>query len=145
PERAEIITVEGIGQPGRLHPIQLAIIAHGAAQCGFCTPGFVVSIKALLDRNPRPSREEVRQWFTQHHNACRCTGYKPLVDAAMDAAAVLRGEMQPEALEFQLPADGRIWGSKYPRPTAEAKVTGTLDYGQDLGLKLPPDTLHLAL
>ncbi|MEW5956796.1 MAG: molybdopterin-dependent aldehyde oxidoreductase [Chloroflexota bacterium] len=145
PDEARIVTVEGIGTPGNLHPIQLALIAHGAPQCGFCMPGFVVSAKALLDQNPNPSREQVRAWLTQHHNACRCNGYKPVVDAIMDAARVLRGEMSPEALEFELPADGKIWGSKYPRPTAVAKVTGTLDYGQDLGLKLPPDTLHLAL
>jgi len=145
PDGAEIVTVEGIGQPGNLHPIQAAMMAHGAAQCGFCTPGFVVSAKALLDKNPKPTREEVRSWFTQHHNACRCTGYIQIVDAVMDAAAVLRGDMKMEDLLFKMPADGRIWGSKYPRPTAEQKVTGTLDYGQDLGLKLPPDTLQLAL
>ena len=145
PDHAKIVTVEGIGQPGNLHTIQAAMMAHGAAQCGFCTPGFVVSTKALLDKNPSPTREEVRAWFTQHHNACRCTGYKPIVDAVMDAAAVLRGEKKMEDLLFKMPDDGRIWGSKYPRPTAEQKVTGTLDFGQDLGLKMPTDTLHLAL
>jgi aldehyde oxidoreductase len=67
------------------------------------------------------------------------------VDAVMDAAKVLRGEMPKAALEYKLPADGKIWGGKYPRPTAVAKVTGTLDYGQDLALKLPLGTLHLAL
>jgi len=145
PDGAEIITVEGIGSPEKMHPIQLAFVAHGAAQCGFCTPGMVVSAKALLDRNPNPTREEVRAWLTQHHNACRCTGYKPIVDGIMDAAKVLRGEMDRSELEFKLPPDGRIWGTKYPRPTATAKVTGTLDYGQDLGLKMPPGTLQLAL
>ncbi|MCC7206564.1 MAG: molybdopterin-dependent oxidoreductase [Anaerolineae bacterium] len=145
PDGAHIVTVEGIGQPGNLHPIQVAMIAHGAAQCGFCTPGFVVSTKALLDRNPNPTRDDVRAWFSQHHNACRCTGYKPIVDAVMDAAAVLRGEKTVDDIRFKMPADGRIWGSKYPRPTAEQKATGTLDYGQDLGLKLPPDALQMAL
>ncbi len=145
PEGAAITTVEGIGTPEHPHAIQLAFVAHGAAQCGFCMPGFVVSTKVLLDQNPSPTREQVRAWFTQHHNACRCTGYKPIVDAVMDAAAVLRGEMKREELEFKLPADKRIWGTKYPRPTALAKVTGTLDYGQDLGLKMPPNTLQLAL
>ena len=145
PDGAEILTVEGIGQPGALHPIQQAIIANGATQCGFCTPGFVVSTKALLEKNPSPSREDVRTWFSQHHNACRCTGYKQIVDATMDAAAVLRGDMKPEELDFTMPANGSILGSAYPRPTAIAKVTGTLDYGQDLGLKMPPGTLHLAL
>jgi aldehyde oxidoreductase len=145
PDEAKIVTVEGIGTPDNLHPIQMALIAHGAAQCGFCMPGFVVSIKALLDQNRSPTREEVRAWLTQHHNACRCNGYKPTVDAVMDAAKVLRGEMLKEALEYKLPASGSIWGGKYPRPTAVAKVTGTIDYGNDLGLKLPPNTLHLAL
>lgn len=142
---AEITTVEGIGTPDNLHPIQVAFIAHGAAQCGICIPGFVVSSKALLDQNPSPTREEIRAWFTRHHNVCRCNGYKPLVDAVMDAAKVLRGEMDVQELAFQMPADGRIWGSKYPRPTAVAKATGTLDYGADLGLKMPPNTLRLAL
>jgi aldehyde oxidoreductase len=142
---ANILTVEGVGTPAKMHPIQVAYAAHGAAQCGFCTPGMVMSAYALLDRNPSPTREEVRSWLTQHHNACRCTGYKPIVDAIMDAARVMRGEISQEELEFKLPADGQVWGSKYPRPTATAKVTGTLDFGQDLGLKMPPGTLQLAL
>lgn len=142
---AAITTIEGVGTPEKLHPLQLAFAVHGAAQCGFCTPGFIMSAKALLDEKPKPNREEVRDWFTKHHNACRCTGYKPIVDAVMDAASVMRGEMSAKALEYQLPADGRIWGGKYPRQSAVGKVTGTLDYGQDLGLKMPPDTLRLAL
>jgi aldehyde oxidoreductase len=142
---ASVITVEGIGDPKNLHPIQLAWIIHGGAQCGFCTPGFIVSVKAMLDQNPNPSREDVREWFQSHRNACRCTGYKQLVDATLDAAKVMRGEKKPEELLFQMPADGKIWGSNYPRPTAVAKVTGTLDYGADLGLKLPKNTLHMAL
>lgn len=145
PDGATVTTVEGIGTPAQMHPIQIAFAAYGAAQCGFCTPGMVVSAKALLDSNPNPSREDVRAWLTRHHNACRCTGYKPIVDAIMAAGKVLRGEMKVEELEYKLPADGKIWGGKYPRPTAKAKVTGTIDYGQDLGLKLPPDTLQLAL
>ncbi len=144
-EGATIITVEGIGTPEKMHPIQVSLAAHGAAQCGFCTPGMVVSAKALLDSNPSPTREETRTWLTKHHNACRCTGYKQIVDGVMDAAKVLRGEMELEDLVFKMPADGKIWGTKYPRPTATAKVTGTLDFGQDLGLKMPPNTLQLAL
>lgn len=145
PDGAAVITVEGIGDPENLHPIQLAWIAHGGAQCGFCTPGFIVSVKALLDGNPDPTREAVRDWFQTHRNACRCTGYKQLVDAVMDAAKVLRGEIAAEELLFKMPADGSIWGGNYPRPSAVAKVTGTLDYGADLGLKMPSDTLFLAL
>ena len=90
---AQVTTIEGIGTPDNLHPLQLAWIVHGGAQCGFCTPGFIVSAKALLDENKRPTRAQVRDWFQKHRNACRCTGYKPLVDAVMDAAKVLRGEM----------------------------------------------------
>ncbi len=142
---ASIITVEGIGTPEKMHPIQIAFAVHGAAQCGFCTPGMVVSTKALLDSNPNPTREEVRAWLTRHHNACRCTGYKPIVDAIIDAGKVMRGEMKQEDLEYKLPADGKIWGGSYPRPSATAKVTGTLDFGQDLGLKMPTNTLQLAL
>lgn len=145
PDGAAVITVEGIGDPEHLHPIQLAWIVHGGAQCGFCTPGFIVSVKSLLDQNPNPTREDVRDWFNAHRNACRCTGYKQLVDATMDAAKVMRGEMAAKDLLFKMPADGAIWGGKYPRPTAVAKVTGTLDYGADLGLKMPADTLFLAL
>ncbi|AGW12793.1 molybdopterin-dependent aldehyde oxidoreductase [Megalodesulfovibrio gigas] len=142
---AQITTIEGVGQPENLHPLQKAWVLHGGAQCGFCSPGFIVSAKGLLDTNADPSREDVRDWFQKHRNACRCTGYKPLVDAVMDAAAVINGKKPETDLEFKMPADGRIWGSKYPRPTAVAKVTGTLDYGADLGLKMPAGTLHLAM
>ncbi|WP_320171265.1 molybdopterin-dependent aldehyde oxidoreductase [Maridesulfovibrio sp.] len=144
-DHTEILTTEGIGTPANMHPIQVAWMAHGAAQCGFCTPGFIVSTYGLLASNPKPTREDIRDWFQKHRNACRCTGYKQLVDAVMDAAAVMRGEMSIDDLMFKLPEDGRIWGSKYPRPTAVAKVTGTLDYGADLGLKMPEGTLKCAL
>ena len=145
PEEAHIITVEGVGTPDTMHAIQLAFVAHGAAQCGFCTPGFVVSAKALLDQNGSPTREEVRDWFQKNRNVCRCNGYKPYVDAVMDAARVLRGELTMQELAFKLPADGKVWGSKLPRPSAVPKVTGTWDYGADLGLKMPANTLQLAL
>jgi aldehyde oxidoreductase len=145
PERADITTIEGVGTPARLHALQQAWILYNGAQCGFCSPGFIVSAKALLDQKQNPSREEVRDWFQEHHNACRCTGYKPIVDAVIAAARVVRGESKIEELTFKMPADGRIWGTRHPRPTAIARVTGTLDYGADLGLKLPKGTLHLAL
>lgn len=144
-EGATILTIEGMGAINNLHPLQLAWMVHGAAQCGFCTPGFIVSAKALLDQNSSPTREEVRDWFQKNRNACRCTGYVPLVDAVMDAAKVLRGEMSREDLVFKLPPDGRIWGTSYPRPSAAAKVTGGADFGADVICKMPPGTLHLAL
>ena len=145
PDHASLTTIEGVGDSRHLHPLQLAWIIHGGAQCGFCTPGFIVSAKALLAQNANPTRQEVRDWFQKNRNACRCTGYKQLVDAVMDAAKVMRGEITAEELMFKLPEDGEIWGTKYPRPSAIAKVTGTLDYGADLALKMPSDTLALAL
>jgi aldehyde oxidoreductase len=140
-----ITTTEGIGTPLNLHPIQKALIFHGALQCGFCTPGFVVSIKALLDTNPNPTRQDVRDWFQQYRNACRCTGYISIVDAAMDAAKVLRGEMSESALEYKAPADGKVFGTRYPRPTSVAKVCGLWDFGNDKADQLPEGTLHAAL
>lgn len=145
PDDSVITTVEGIGTPDNLHPIQAAWIAHGGAQCGFCTPGFIVSAKALLDTTPDPTRADIRDWFQKYRNACRCTGYKQLVDAVMDAAHVMNGRMRMDDLMFKVPADGRIWGTKFPRPSAVAKVTGTCDYGADLGIKMPDETLRLAL
>lgn len=115
---AEITTIEGIGSKDCLHPLQAAMAHHGAAQCGFCTPGFIVSGKALLDENVNPTREEVRDWFSKHRNVCRCTGYKPIVDAVMDAAKVLRGEMTMEDLQFKFNKGEGLIGSYAPRPNA---------------------------
>ena len=145
PDDSEITTIEGIGAPEKLHPLQQSWIKHNGAQCGFCSPGFIVSAKALLDENPKPSREDVRGWFQTHHNACRCTGYKPLVDATMEAASVLRGELSPDELSFKMPVDGKIWGTHYPRPGAVGRVTGAVRYGADMIIGMPKDTLHLAL
>lgn len=145
PENAAITTLEGIGTPLNLHPLQDAWMVHGGAQCGFCTPGFIVSAKCLLDTHPKPTREDVRDWFQKHRNVCRCTGYKPLTDAVMDAAAVMRGEKKREDIQFKMPADGRIWGSRLPRPSALAKVTGVAEYGADAAVHMPEGSLHLAL
>lgn len=146
PDNAQIITIEGVGTQNNLHPLQLSWMVHGAAQCGFCTPGFIVSAKALLDKNPDPSREDVRNWFQRNRNLCRCTGYKPLVDAVMDAAKLIRGEIQKEDLWFKLKEGESILGSKAIRPSAAAKVTGTWDFGADALInKMPKDTLHIKL
>lgn len=140
-----VTTIEGVGTPQAMHPIQKAFVLYGSAQCGFCSPGFIISAKALLDKNANPSRDDVRAWFHKQRNACRCTGYKPIVDAVMAAAAVMRGDAPASSLDYVAPLDGAVWGTKMPRPTAVAKVTGTLDYGADLGLKMPSNTVHLAL
>lgn len=79
-----VTTIEGISTAYGLHPLQEKFIAHAALQCGFCTPGFIVAAKALLDQNPNPSEHEVRQWLAG--NLCRCTGYDRIVRAVMDAA-----------------------------------------------------------
>ena len=144
-DNAHITTIEGIGTPDNLHPLQAAWVKYGAAQCGFCTPGFIVAAKVLLDENPNPTREEVREWFRKNKNACRCTGYKPIVDAVMAAAKVMRGEMDVTELGFKMPADGRIFGTDYPRPSAIAKVCGTWDFGADTGVKMPEGVLRIAM
>jgi len=143
-EGAEITTIEGIGTISDMHPLQVAWMAHGCAQCGFCSPGFIMSAKVLLDNNNAPTREEVRDWFQKNRNLCRCTGYKPLVDAVMDAARVYRGEITKEDLIFK-PTGDSIIGTKYVRPSAAQKVTGTWDFGADDALKMPEGTLRLAL
>lgn len=141
---AEITTIEGICTLSDLHPLQVAWMAHGCAQCGFCSPGFIMTAKVLLDNNNAPTREEVRDWFQKNRNLCRCTGYKPLVDAVMDAARVIRGEITKEDLIFK-PTGDSIVGTKYIRPSAAQKVTGTWDFGADDALKMPEGTLRLAL
>jgi len=146
PEFSCIITIEGIGTPTCLHPLQKAWIAYGGAQCGFCSPGFIVSAYRLLEENPNPSRADVREWFHKHRHICRCTGYKPLVDAVMAAAKVMRGELSAEDIAFtHEKEDGSVYNTHLPRPTALAKVTGLCDYGDDIKLKFPPETIHLAV
>lgn len=146
PEFAKIVTIEGVGTPMHLHPLQQAFIYYGGVQCGFCTPGFIVSAYQLLQENPSPSRDEVRAWFKKNRNYCRCTGYKQIVDAVMAAAKVMRGEASMEDITFHNEScGGEFYGSTLPRPSALGKVTGTLDYGEDMSLKLPGDLLHVAL
>jgi len=80
----EVVTVEGLATNGQLHPVQQAFIDAGGVQCGFCTPGMIMAAKSLLDRNPRPSLEEVREGLAG--NLCRCTGYAKIYEAVMLAA-----------------------------------------------------------
>ena len=81
---ASLTTVEGLAGPNGLHPLQQKFLEHAALQCGICTPGFLVSSKALLDKNPDPSEHDVRLWLAG--NLCRCTGYDKIVRAVLDAA-----------------------------------------------------------
>jgi carbon-monoxide dehydrogenase small subunit len=86
----EIQTIEGLGDSENLHPLQKTFALSYAAQCGWCTPGMIMSAKALLDRNPRPTESEVRAALSGV--LCRCTGYSSIVRAVLDAARVIRGE-----------------------------------------------------
>ncbi|WP_319403433.1 (2Fe-2S)-binding protein [uncultured Anaeromusa sp.] len=84
-----IVTIEGLGDYDKLHPLQEAFIAEGAVQCGFCTPGMILSAKALLDYNPQPTREEILTSISG--NLCRCTGYQKIANA-IERVANSRGE-----------------------------------------------------
>jgi len=83
----EITTIEGLSEGEKLHPIQEAFVKHAAIQCGFCTPGMVLSAKALLDENPNPTAAEVRKGISG--NLCRCTGYQQIVDAILAASQAM--------------------------------------------------------
>ena len=87
---SNVITIEGLSENGKLHPIQQAFIDAGAIQCGYCTPGMVLKTKALLDSNPTPSRQEIREAMVG--NLCRCTGYFKIVNAIENASAMLKSE-----------------------------------------------------
>jgi len=89
-EDAEIGTIEGVSSPDGLHVIQEKFLEHAALQCGICTPGLVVSTKALLEENPNPTEEEARYYLAG--NLCRCTGYDKIIRAVMDSAETLRGD-----------------------------------------------------
>ncbi len=80
----KIITIEGLANGYELHPIQQAFVEHGAIQCGYCTPGFIMSAKALLDKNPHPTEDEIKEGIA--NNLCRCTGYVQIVEAIQAAS-----------------------------------------------------------
>ena len=89
---AEITTVESLGTPATMHPLQEAFWEHHGLQCGFCTPAMLLTAKELLDANPSPTREEIQEAVSS--NLCRCTGYQTIVEAVETAAARIRGEGQ---------------------------------------------------
>ncbi len=87
-EGSEITTIEGLGTKDDLHPIQQAFVDHGGFQCGICTPGMVLTTKALLDHNPDPTDDEIKAWMMG--NLCRCTGYYKIADSVKAAAKSIR-------------------------------------------------------
>ena len=146
-EYSKVITIEGIGTVMNPHPLQYAWVNLGAVQCGFCVPGFIVSAYRLLEENNNPTREEVRDWFQKHRNVCRCTGYKQIVDAVMEAAAICRGEKTFGDITYDWTQDiGKgFYGKPLVRPNAMAKACGVCDYGDDVELHMPEETLKVRL
>lgn len=117
-----LLTIEGVGQPGNLHPLQTAFTQTGAVQCGYCTPGMILAAKALLDRTLNPTREQIVEAL--EGNLCRCTGYARIQEAVELAAAQLRGEDWP-------PAGPRPVGGDEIRIDAVAKVTGRARFAEE--------------
>jgi len=152
-----IVTVEGLAEqvppeqrvpirvaPDReewLHPLQAAFVEHGATQCGFCTPGFLMTGAALLKENPDPSREDIREAFKD--NLCRCGAYLAIERAVQAAAKALRERTRPEAPQIPFSVQSLYAVGTYrPRPDAVDKVTGRARYTDDLHF---PGMLHAAV
>jgi aldehyde oxidoreductase len=135
---AEIITVEGLGTPQNPHLIQEAFVLAGAIQCGYCTPGFIMAAKALLDENPAPGRDDIK--LALQRNLCRCTGYTRIIEAVELAARFLRGEVRPEDLRPGT-AESQI-GVSHPRPWSLLKACGQADFTADISV---PGALELAV
>jgi CO/xanthine dehydrogenase Mo-binding subunit/aerobic-type carbon monoxide dehydrogenase small subunit (CoxS/CutS family) len=126
-----VLTIEGLGTPERLHPLQEAFIKADAVQCGFCTPGMIMAAKALLDRNPAATREQIVRALGS--NLCRCTGYTSILEAVTRAAELGRGVSCPEP---------QVSGEVHRRADAQDKVLGTALYAADVTM---PGILHGAV
>lgn len=138
-EGAEVISIEGLGTPGNPHLIQEAFCLAGAIQCGFCTPGMIMSAKALLDSNPDPDEAAVKKALA--HNLCRCTGYKKIVEAVQLAGKFIRKETTPDAVRANI--GKQAIGQSHERPTAMLKACGLAQFNDDI--PLPADALELAV
>ncbi len=126
-EGAEITTIEGIAQEGQLHPLQRAFINQGAIQCGFCTPGMVLSALALIEDNPNPSEEEIKEALSG--NLCRCTGYTGIIRAVKEWRKYLKTE-EPPSPSYDLDKFKTV-GKSLPRVDAASKVTGQAKFTAD--------------
>ena len=138
--RSEVLTIEGLAENGHLHPVQRAFIEAGAVQCGFCTPGMVMSTVALLTRCPDPTPAEIKEAL--RHNLCRCTGYASIVRAVRLAGAWMRGEAGGDGATEGAVAPSvlnRAVGKAVPRVGATARVTGRPIFAADLSF---PEMVH---
>jgi 4-hydroxybenzoyl-CoA reductase alpha subunit len=136
---AEVTTVEGLARGGELHPLQQSFIKHGALQCGYCTPGMLMSAKALLDRVPSPSEEQIRQGLGG--NLCRCGSYPRVIRAIQDVGSFVGRKLDtaPHTQERDQERDTMVVGTSVPRYDAPDKVTGRAVYTADMRL---PGMLH---
>jgi len=130
-EGADIITIEGLGTPDNPHLIQEAFALTGAIQCGYCTPGMIMGSKALLDRNPDPTIDEIKNALRR--NLCRCTGYVKIIDAVTLAGQFLRGDTTPD--EIRPDPEGPKYGVSHPRPSALLKACGLAEFTGDIRIK----------
>jgi CO/xanthine dehydrogenase Mo-binding subunit/aerobic-type carbon monoxide dehydrogenase small subunit (CoxS/CutS family) len=137
---AEVLTLEGLARPGRLHPLQQAFVQEGAIQCGFCTPGMILAAKALLDREPDPGDRQIARALAS--NLCRCTGYAKIFKAVRRASAWLREGKESFPRAELMPGHGEPFGRSVPRVDALAKATGELKFAEDLRF---PGLLHAAV
>jgi aldehyde oxidoreductase len=132
-EGADVISVEGLGTPENPHFIQEAFVLAGAIQCGFCTPGMIMSTKALLDQNPNPTIADIKKALAR--NLCRCTGYKKIVDAVLLAAKFMRKETTPAKVRAALPK--KMLGVSHPRPNSMLKACGVAKFSADYHFEHP--------
>jgi len=127
---ARVETIEGLAREGQLHPLQQAFIDHGAVQCGFCTPGLIMTSKALLDRNPDPTDDDIKHALKDTY--CRCTGYVSVIHAIKDAAQRQISNLQSPISNLpQTQEPLNVVGRPLPRPDAVDKVTGSAKYTDD--------------
>ena len=124
-------TIEGISSKGQLHPLQSAFMIHHGCQCGFCTPGMIMAAKALLDENPKPTEEEIKQALRV--NLCRCTGYDQIIDSVKEASDQLGEAGDSFGLDLVGSSSKTSWiGRSIPRRDAEQLVTGRAEFTDDI-------------
>ncbi len=131
-EGSSVLTVEGLGTPDNPHLIQEAFVLSGAIQCGFCTPGMIMAVKALLDNNPNPTLPEIKRALAR--NLCRCTGYIKIIDAIKLAGKLMRHETTPDQIRAGYTKKGII-GVPHPRPSAMLKACGAAEFTADVKVK----------